>query len=103
MPISVFITPKYGHFKCKYRGDPKTDPSKTRNIRKPDFLLFHFQMVVPFENRTIYLVFESLGLKYNNIDVNDVDFGSHLVFTIQYPDKKVLFSNGEFKMANKMT
>ena len=58
-------------------------------------------MAVPFENRTISPVFELLGLKCNIIDVYDVDFGSHLVFTIQNLDKKNRFSNGKFKMAAK--
>ena len=36
----------------------------------------------PFENQTICPVFECLGLKYYTIDVYDVDFSSHLEFTI---------------------
>ena len=32
-------------FKIKYSGDPKTDPSKTGKILKPDFLKIGFQMV----------------------------------------------------------
>ena len=65
-----------------YSGDLKTDPSKTGNIRKPDFLKFGFQMVVPFENRTICPVFKWFGLKCYTIDVYDVVFGSHFEFTI---------------------
>ena len=53
----------------------------SRNVIYSDYVKY-LVLGRPLENRTICLVFEWVGLKCNTINVHDVDFGSHLEFTI---------------------
>ena len=57
LEIKVIDIKQHDLFTAKCSGDPKADSSKTGNFQKQDFLKIGFQMVVPFENRKIGLVF----------------------------------------------